>query len=156
MSCDVRHLLTRGKKFLILQFLPTCLFLDVRICLLCLNITDVTISCFKNRFELGKFFFRILKNNFPKLVFTLKEKGGLNYTIFLLLFLFSLFLVCSLLPLLLYFSSALKPLFLRASSYVLFAASKYPGYMKYLLFVYEFLWVVLLKKFSGWLECLLM
>ena len=141
---------------MILKLVPTYLFLDVKICLLRLNIIDFTISCFKNGFDLGKFFFRILKNNFPMLVFTLKGKGGLNHIIFLLLFLFSLFLVCSLLPLLLYFSSALKPLFLRASSYVLFAASKYPGYMKYLLFVYEFLWVVLLKKFSGWLECLLM
>ena len=141
---------------MILKLVPTYLFLDVKICLLCLNIIDFTISCFKNGFDLGKFFFRILKNNFPMLVFTLKGKGGLNHIIFLLLFLFSLFLVCSLLPLLLYFSSALKPLFLRASSYVLFVASKYPGYMKYLLFVYEFLWVVLLKKFSGWLECLLM
>ena len=58
------------------------------------------------------------------LVFTLKETGGLNHIIFLLVFLFSLLLVFPLLSLLLYFSSSLKPLLLIACSYVLLAASK--------------------------------
>ena len=84
------------------------------------------LNIFENGFDLGKFFFSILKNNFPMLVFTLKEKGGLNQIIFLLLFLFSLFLVSPLLSLLLYFSSSLKPLLLSACSYVIFAASKIP------------------------------
>ena len=50
------------------------------------------LNVFENGFYLEKFFFSILKNNFPTLVFTLKEKGGFNHTIFLLLFLLSLFL----------------------------------------------------------------
>ena len=79
------------------------------------------------------------------LVFTLKEKGGLNHVIFLLLFLFSLFLVCLLLSLLLYFSSSLKPLLLSACSMCFLQHQKYPGYMKYLLYVYWLLWVDILK-----------
>ena len=82
------------------------------------------LNVFENEFDLRKFFFSILKNNFPMLVFILKEKGGLNHIIFLLLFLFSLFLVCTLLSLLLYFGFSLKPLLLSACSYVLFPPSK--------------------------------
>ena len=114
------------------------------------------LNIFENGFDLGKFFFSILKNNFPMLVFTLKEKGGLNHIIFLLLFLFSLFLVCHLLSLLFYFSSSLKPLLLSACSYVLFAASK-------ISWLHEISVIRLLialgssfKIFGGWFECLLM
>ena len=82
------------------------------------------LNIFENGFDLGKFFFSILKNNFPMLVFILKENSGLNHIIFLLLFLFSLFLVCTLPSLLLYFSFPLKPLLLRAYSYLLFPPSK--------------------------------
>ena len=114
------------------------------------------LNIFENGFDLGKFFFSILKNNFPMLVFTLKEKGGLNHIIFLLLFLFSLFLVCHLLSLLFYFSSSLKPLLLSACSYVLFAASK-------ISWLHEISVIHLLialgrsfKIFGGKFECLLM
>ena len=82
------------------------------------------LNIFENGCDLGKFFLSILKNNFPMLVFTLKEKGGSNHIIFLLLFLFSLFLVLPLPFLLLYLTSSLKPLLLSACLYVLFAASK--------------------------------
>ena len=82
------------------------------------------LNIFDNGFALGKCFFSILKNNFPILVFTLKEKGGLNHIIFLLLFLFSSFRVFSSPSLLLYFNSSLKPLLRSACSYVDFAASK--------------------------------
>ena len=34
------------------------------------------LNIFENGFDLGKFFFSILKNNVPMLVFTLKEKGA--------------------------------------------------------------------------------
>ena len=81
------------------------------------------LNIFDNGLDLGKCFFSNLKNNFPMLVFTLKEKGGLNHMIFLLLLLFSLFRVCSLLSLFLYFNSSLKQL-RSASSYVVFAVSK--------------------------------
>ena len=114
------------------------------------------LNIFKNGFHLGKFFFSILKNNFPMVVFTLKEKDGLNHIIFLLLFLFSLFLVCLFLSLLLYFSSSLKRLLLRACSHVLFAASK-------ISWLHETSVIHLLialdrsfKIFGGWFECLLM
>ena len=82
------------------------------------------LNIFENGFDLGKFFFSISKNNFPMLVFTLKEKGGLNQIIFLLLFLFSLFPVCSLPSLSLDFSSSLNPLLFSACLYMLFAALK--------------------------------
>ena len=112
------------------------------------------LNIFENGFDLGKFFFSNLKNNFPMLVFTLKEKGRLNHIIFLLLFL-SLFLVCPFPSLLLYFGSSLKPLLLSACSYVLFAESK-------IYWLHEISVIPLLialgrsfKIFSGWFECLL-
>ena len=101
------------------------------------------LNIFENEFDLGKFFFSILKNNFAVLVFTIKEKGGLKYIIFLLLFLFSLFLVCSSLSLL-YFSSSLKPLLHSACLYVLFAVSEI-SWLHEMSVVYQLLWVVLLK-----------
>ena len=101
------------------------------------------LNIFENEFDLGKFFFSILKNNFAVLVFTIKEKGGLKYIIFLLLFLFSLFLVCSSLSLL-YFSSSLKPLLHSACLYVLFAVSEI-SWLHEISVVYQLLWVVLLK-----------
>ena len=58
------------------------------------------------------------------LVFRLKEKGGLNHMIFLLLFLFSSFRICSSLSLFLYFNSTLTSPLRSACSYVAFAASK--------------------------------
>ena len=82
------------------------------------------LNIFDNGFALGKCFFSILKNNFPMLVFTLKEMGGLNHIIFLLLFLFSSFRVFSSPSLFLYFNSSLKPLLRGACAYVDFAASK--------------------------------
>ena len=119
------------------QLHPTCLFLGVRICLLCLDIINFMflgklksifmvflLNILDNGFDLRKFNFSILKNNCPMLVFTLKEKGGLNNIIFLLLILFSLFLVCSSLSLFLYFNSSSKPLLCSACLYVLFLASK--------------------------------
>ena len=114
------------------------------------------LNIFDNGFALGKCFFSILKNNFPILVFTLKEKGGLNHTIFLLLFLFSSFRVFSSPSLLLYFNSSLKPLFRSACSYVDFAASK-------ISWLHEISAIRLLtdfgssfKIFGGWFDCLLM
>ena len=114
------------------------------------------LNIFESGLYLGKFFFSILKNIFPMLIFTLKEKGGLNHIIFLLLFLCPLFLVFPLLSLLLYFSSSLKPLLLSASSYVLFVASK-------ISWLHEISVICLLivlgnsfKIFSEWFECLLM
>ena len=101
------------------------------------------LNIFENEFDLGKFFFSILKNNFPVLVFTIKEKGGLKHIIFLLLFLFYLFLVCSSLSLL-YFSSSLKPLLHSACLYVLFAVSEI-SWLHEISVVYQLLWVVLLK-----------
>ena len=101
------------------------------------------LNIFENEFDLGKFFFSILKNNFPVLVFTIKEKGGLKYIIFLLLFLFSLFLVCSSLSLL-YFSSSLKSLLHSACLYVLFAVSEI-SWLHGISVVYQLLWVILLK-----------
>ena len=112
------------------------------------------LNIFENGFDLGKFFFSILKNNLPMLVFTLKEKSGLNHVIFLLPFLFSLFLVCPLLSLLLYFSSLLKPLLLSACLYVLFVASK-------ISWLHEISFICLLIalgssfKIFGCFECLL-
>ena len=94
-----------------MQLHPTQFFLGARICLLCLDIINLMffaqiksifmvfyLSILDDRFDLRKFFFSIFKNNFPMLIFTLKEKGGLNNIIFLFLILFSLFLVCSSLP----------------------------------------------------------
>ena len=154
------------QELLSLQFHPTCLFLSLRICLLWLDIIDfifvvllfmmLLLNIFEKGFHLGKFFFSILKNSFPTWAFTLKEKGGLNHIIFLLLFLFSLFLVCPLLSFLLYFSSSLKPLLLSACSYELFPASK-------ISWLHEISVIHLLialgssfKIFGGWFECLLM
>ena len=118
-----------------MQLHPTQFFLGARICLLCLDIINLMffaqiksifmvfyLSILDDRFDLRKFFFSIFKNNFPMLIFTLKEKDGLNNIIFLILF--SLFLVCSLLPLFLYFNSSSKPLLCSACLYVLFLASK--------------------------------
>ena len=68
-------------------------------------------------------FFSNFKNNFPLLVFIVKEKGILNHTIFLLLFLFSSFRVCSSL-FFFFFSSSLKLLLRSAFSNLVFAASK--------------------------------
>ena len=114
------------------------------------------LNIFENGFDLGKFFFSILKNNLPMLVFTLKEKSGLNHVIFLLPFLFSLFLVCPLLSLLLYFRSSFKPLLHSACSYELFPVSK-------ISWLHEISVIHLLialgsyfKIFGGWFECLLM
>ena len=114
------------------------------------------LNIFDNGFPLGKCFFSILKNNFPMLVFTLKEKSGLNHMIFLLLFLFSSFRVYSSPSLFLYFSSSLKPLLRSACSYVVFAASK-------IIWLHEISVIRLLtalgsssKIFGGWFECLLM
>ena len=143
-----------------------CLFLGVRICLLCLDIIDLIflaqlklifmvffLNILDDGFDLRKFFFSIFKNNFPMLIFTLKEKGGLNNIIFLILF--SLFLVCSLLPLFLYFNSSSKPLLCSACLYVLFPASK-------ISWIHEIFVIRLLialgssfKVFGGWFECLL-
>ena len=114
------------------------------------------LNIFDNGFALGKCFFSILKNNFPMLVFTLKEKGGLNHMIFLLLFLFSSFRVCSSPPLFLYYNSSLKPLLRSTCWYALFAASK-------ISWLHEISVIRLLialgsyfKIFGGWFECLLM
>ena len=114
-----------------------------------LNILD-------NGFPLGKCFLSILKNNFPVLLFTFKEKGGLNHMIFLLLFHFSSFRVCSSLSLFLYFNSSLKPLLRSTCSYVIFAASK-------ISWLHEISVIRLLtalgssfKIFGGWFECLMM
>ena len=114
------------------------------------------LNIFDNGFALGKCFFSILKSNFPILVFTLKEKGGLNYMIFLLLFLFSSFRSFSSPSLSLYFNSSLKPLLRSACSYVDFAASK-------ISWLHEISVIRLLtalgssfKIFGGWFECLLM
>ena len=83
------------------------------------------LNIFDSRFDLENRFFSILKNNFQMLVFTLKETGGLNHMILLLVFLFSSFQVCpSLCFFFLYFKLSLKPLFRSASSYMLLAASK--------------------------------
>ena len=82
------------------------------------------LNIFDNGFDLGKCFFSNLKNNFPMFVLTLKEKGGLNHMIFLLLLLFSSLRVCSSLSLFLYFNSLLKPLLRSASSYLVCAVSK--------------------------------
>ena len=113
------------------------------------------LKIFENGFDLGKFFFSILKNKFQMLVFTLKKKGGLNHITFVPLFLFSLFLVCSSLSLLLYFNYSLKPLLRSSCSYVLFAASK-------ISWLHEISVIRLLialggsfKIFDGWFECLL-
>ena len=113
------------------------------------------LNIFDCDFAVGKCFFSISKNHFPMLVFTLKEKGGLNHMIFLLLFLFSLFRVCSSPSLFLYFNSSLKPLLRSACSYVVFRASK--------IFWLDEVSVIRLlialgssfKIFGGWLECLL-
>ena len=114
------------------------------------------LNIFKNGFHFMKFFFSILKSNFPVLVFTLKGKNGLNHIIFLLLFPFSLFLVCSLLSLLLYFSSSLKPLLHSSCLDVLFAVSK-------ISWLHEISAIRLLialgscfEILGGWFECLLM
>ena len=145
-----------------------CLFLGVRICLLCLDIIDLMflaqlksifmvffLNNLDDGFDLRKFFFRIFKNNFPMLIFTLKGKGGLNNIIFLFLTLFSLFLVCSSLALFLYFNSSSKPLLCSACLYVLFLASK-------ISWIHEIFVIRLLialgssfKVFCGWFECLL-
>ena len=114
------------------------------------------LNIFENGFDLGKFFFRISKNIFPMLIFTLKEKGGLNHIIFLLLFLFSLFLVFPLLSLQLYFSSSLKPLLLSASSYVLFVASKISRLHEISVIHLIIALGSYIKIFSEWFECLLM
>ena len=114
------------------------------------------LNIFENRFDLGKFFFSILKKNFPMLVFTLKEKGGLNQIIFLLLFFFSLFLVCSLPSLSLDFSSLLNPLMFSACLYVLFAALKI-SWLHEISFICLFIALdTSFKIFGGWFECLLM
>ena len=149
-----------------MQLHPTQFFLGARICLLCLDIINLMffaqiksivmvfyLSILDDRFDLRKFFFSIFKNNFPMLIFTLKEKDGLNNIIFLILF--SLFLVCSLLPLFLYFNSSSKPLLCSACLYVLFPASK-------ISWIHEIFGIRLLialgssfKVFGGWFECLL-
>ena len=110
------------------------------------------LNIFDNGFDLGKCFFSNLKNNFPMLAFTLKEKGGLNHMIFLLLLLFSSFRVCSSLSLFLYFNSSLKPLLRSASAYVIFAVSK-------ISWLHEISVICLLialgsffKIFGGWFE----
>ena len=82
------------------------------------------LNIFDNGFALGKCFSSILKNNFPMLVFTLKENSGLNHMVFLHLFIFSSFRVCSSLSLFLYFNSSLKPLLRSSCLRVVFAASK--------------------------------
>ena len=112
------------------------------------------LNIFENGFDLEKFFFSILKNNFPMLVFKFNEKGGLNHIIFLLLFLFSLFLVCPLLSLLLYFSYSLKPLLLRASSYVLFATSKISWLREISVICLLITLGSSFKIFGGWFDCL--
>ena len=149
-----------------LQLHPACLFWGVRICLLWNDVINfmfpvelqlifmvLLFNIFDNGFDLGKYFFSNLKNNFTMLVFTLKEKGALNHMIFLLLLLFPSFRVCSSLSLFLYFNSSLKPLLRSASSYVVFAV--YPDYMKYVIR----LLIALsrsFKIFGGWFDCLLM
>ena len=114
------------------------------------------LNIFENGFDLEKFFFSILKNNFPVSVFTLKEKGGLKHIIFLLFFFFSLFVVCSSLSLLLYFSSSLKPLLRSACPYVLFAASKISWLHKISVIRLLIALGSSFKTFGGWFESLLM
>ena len=114
------------------------------------------LNIFENGFDLEKFFFSILKNNFPVSVFTLKEKGGLKHIIFLLFFFFSLFVVCSWLSLLLYFSSSLKPLLRSACPCVLFAASKISWLHKISVIHLLIALGSSFKTFGGWFESLLM
>ena len=118
------------------------------------------LNIFDSAFALGKCFpilgFFSKKNNFPMLVFTLKEKGGLNYIIFFLLFPFSSFRVCPSLFLFLYFNSSLRLLLRSACLYVVFALSK-------ISWLHEISAIGLLialgssfKIFGGWFKCLLM
>ena len=100
--------------------------------------------------------FSILKNDFPMLVFTLKEKGGLNHMIFIFLFRFSSFRVCSSPSLFLYFSSSLKPLLRSACSYVVFAASKKSWLHEISVIRLLIAYGSSLKIFGGWFEYLLM
>ena len=96
-----------------------------------------------------------LKNNFPMLVFTFKEKDGLNHMNFLLVSLFSSFRVCWSVSLFLYFNSSLKPLLGSASLFVVFAVSK-------MSWLHEISGIHLLlalgrsfEIFGGWFDCLL-